>query len=345
MFEDTLLIIKADYMHKRKPVLLHLLQHEFMIKGQRKLLFSPENAAEFYKPLADDKDFMLQVILLSKGNSEAFILTKKCAVDDLICTMICYFTTSVEMERNVHVSKSAECAIREISFIFPNYIPEPIPFFKSHKFTADALMAPFISQLYEIVQKPHEESKSWKVQLAEWLTLQNSELPIISNSCSTKQALFLEDKTQQVNFLASRSPKPCVFHTDGAGGEPASTDVSVPSSCSSSSNSAVMSSSSCMTCRPFERTDANDVITDDECKKAQKLFAPKVAILQNRVDEEDEECEDEMCMQLCDDRIKQWKAEIIADQEELKKVLPYGGRDMAVINEIEIEEEQSRLGE
>ncbi|XP_018799688.1 PREDICTED: uncharacterized protein LOC108975576 [Bactrocera latifrons] len=344
MFEDTLLIIKADYMHKRKPVLLHLLQHEFMIKGQRKILFSPENAAEFYKSLADDKDFMLQVILLSKGNSEAFILTKECAVDDLICTMICYFTTSVEMERNVHVSKSAECAAFEISFIFPNYIPEPIPIFKRHKFSTDPLLAPFISQLYEIVQKPNEESKSWKVQLAEWLTLQNSELPIISNVCSAKRNLFHEDKGQQVNFLASPASKPCVFHTDGAGGEPASTDVSAPSSCSSSGGSAIMSSSSCMTCRPFERTGAEDS-SEDACKKAEKIFAPKVALLRNRVIEEDEECEDEMCLQVCEDQIKQWKAEIIADQEELRKVLPYGGRDMEVINEMEIEEEQLPIGE
>lgn len=205
-------------------------------------------------------------------------------------------------------------------------------------------MAPFISQLYEIVQKPNEESKSWKVQLAEWLTLKNSELPIISNSCSAKHSLFLEDKSQQVNLWASTGQKPCVVHTNDAGGEPASADVSVPSSCSSSGGSAIMSSSSCMTCRPFERTDA-EASTEDECKKAEKIFAPKVALLRNRVVEEDEECEDEMCLQMCEDHIKQWKAEIIADQEELKKVLPYGGRDMEVINEMEIEEEQFPIGE
>lgn len=232
-----------------------------------------------------------------------------------------------------------------VTFTFhPTDIPEPIPIFKRHKFTTDPLMAPLISQLYEIVQKPNEESKSWKVQLAEWLTLQNSELPIISNVCSAKSALFLEDKAQQVNFLATTTTKPCVFHTDGAGGEPASTDVSVPSSCSSTGGSAIMSSSSCMTCRPFERTDA-EASTEDVCKKAEKIFAPKVALLRNRVVEEDEECEDEMCLQVCEDHIKQWQAEIIADQEELRKVLPYGGRDMEVINEMEIEEEQFPIGE
>ncbi|CAD6992927.1 uncharacterized protein LOC101457246 [Ceratitis capitata] len=350
MFEDTLLIIKADYMLKCKPVLLYLLQREFLIKGQRKILFSPETAAEFYNSLAEDNDFMLQVILLSKGNSEAFILTKENAVEDLICTMVCYFTTSVEMERNVHVSRSLECANREISFIFPNYIPEPVPFFKRHKFTANTFMGPFIGQLYEIAQKSTDETKSWKVQLAEWLTLQNSELPIISNACATKGSLFLEDKSQQVNLLTPTAVKPCTFHTDGAGGEPVSTDVSLPSTCSSSGASVIMSSSSCMTCRPFERTDA-EVSTEDECKNAEravKLFAPKIAPLRNRIEEEEEECEDEMCMQICEDHIRQWKAEILADEEQMRKVLPYGGaggREMEMINEAEGEEEQVLMTE
>ncbi|XP_054746470.1 uncharacterized protein LOC129251048 [Anastrepha obliqua] len=339
MFEDTLLIIKTDYLHKRQPVLMHLLQNGFMIKGQRKILFSPENAAEFYKPLAEDKDFMLQVILLSKGNSEAFILTKENAVEDLICNMVCYFTTSAEMERNVHVSKSAESAGREISFIFVNYIPEPIPFFKRHKFTSDPLIAPLISQLYEIVQKSNDETKSWKVQLAEWLTLANPELPIISNACATHTKAFLEDKAQQVNLLDSGEKKPCVFHTDGVGGEPTSADVTFASSSSSSGGSIVMSTSSCMTCRPFERTDA-DASTEDECKKAEKLFAPKTAPLQSKAqEEEEEECEDEMVMKVCEDHIEQWKAELRVDKEEMKKVLPYGGRDLEIINEMEIEEE------
>ncbi|XP_017477144.1 PREDICTED: nucleoside diphosphate kinase homolog 5 [Rhagoletis zephyria] len=267
MFEDTLLIIKADYMHKRKPVLLHLLQHEFLIKGQRKILFSPENAAEFYKSQAEDKDFMLQVILLSKGISEAFILAKENAVEGLICTMICYFSTSMEMVRNVHVSTSTESAAREISFIFVNYIPEPIPLFKRHKFSSDSLMAPFISQLYEIIQKPDDEKKSWKVQLAEWLTLENPELPIMSNTCSTRAEIFVEDKTQQVNLVDSTGKKPCVFHTDGAGGETASSDVTCAPSSSSTGNSIVMSSSSCMTCCPFERTEV-DVTTEDVCNKS-----------------------------------------------------------------------------
>ncbi|XP_067623112.1 uncharacterized protein [Eurosta solidaginis] len=339
MFEDTLLIIKSDYVHKRKPVLLHLLQHEFMIKGQRKLLFSPEYAAEFYKPRAEDKDFMLQVILLSKGNSEAFILTKENAVADLLCTMICYFTSSAEMERNVHVSKCPESARREIKFIFPNYIPEPIPG------STDPLMTPFISKLYEIAQKP-DESKSWKVQLAEWLTLSNPELPVVSNMCRSRGGLFFEDKAQQVNLLDSKDKKPCSLRTDGAGSEPTSTDISFASSCSSTGDSAIMSSSSCITCRPFDHTDVDASVEDDVIKKAERIFAPKTAALQNRVDDDDEEeCEDEMCVKVCQELMQRWKGDDRADQEEMKKVLPYGGKDMETIDEAENEEEHFLMEE
>lgn len=90
MFQDTLLIIKCDYMHKRKQVLLKLLQSDFQIQGNRRVLFTPEHAAEFYSHMAEDKLFMLQVILLSKGKAEAFILTKENGVEDLLNTMICY---------------------------------------------------------------------------------------------------------------------------------------------------------------------------------------------------------------------------------------------------------------
>ena len=90
MFTDTLLIIKCDYLHKRRNILLKLLEVGFQIQGSRRVLFSPENAAEFYSENSEDRCFMLQVILLSKGVAEAFILAKTDAVDELIKHMVCY---------------------------------------------------------------------------------------------------------------------------------------------------------------------------------------------------------------------------------------------------------------
>lgn len=90
MFEDTLLIIKADYMHRRKQLLMYLLKSGFQIQGQRRLLFSPELAAEFYDDLSDSPSFMMYVILLSKGNSEAYILAKNNAAQDLLEIMTCF---------------------------------------------------------------------------------------------------------------------------------------------------------------------------------------------------------------------------------------------------------------
>lgn len=90
MFEDTLLIIKSDYLNKRKFLLKYLLQKCFQIQGNRRLRFTPEMAADFYNYIGDGALFMVQVIMLSKGNSEAFILAKEDAVKDLIDTLVCY---------------------------------------------------------------------------------------------------------------------------------------------------------------------------------------------------------------------------------------------------------------
>lgn len=90
MFQNSFLIIKSDYLHRRKPLLIHLLRRGFQIQANRRLQFSPELAAEFYQDDADEPNFMMQVILLSKGVSEAFILSKGNAAEDLINTMVCY---------------------------------------------------------------------------------------------------------------------------------------------------------------------------------------------------------------------------------------------------------------
>lgn len=90
MFEDTLLIIKSDYLHKRKFLLKYLLEKCFHIQGSRRLHFTPEMAADFYNYIGDGALFMVQVLMLSNGNSEAFILTKEDAVTNLMETLVCY---------------------------------------------------------------------------------------------------------------------------------------------------------------------------------------------------------------------------------------------------------------
>lgn len=90
MFENTLLIINSDYLHKRKPLLIHLTRKCFQIQGNRLIQFTPESAAEFYNYIGAGALFMRQVILLAKGKSEAFILAKEDAVTDLIATLVCY---------------------------------------------------------------------------------------------------------------------------------------------------------------------------------------------------------------------------------------------------------------
>lgn len=77
-------------MAKRKHLLIYLLQNGFQVQGQRKVKFTPELAAEFYRDISEEPEFMFQVILLSKGPSETLILTKENAVEDLLNSMVCY---------------------------------------------------------------------------------------------------------------------------------------------------------------------------------------------------------------------------------------------------------------
>lgn len=85
-----MLIIKANYLRKRKTLLTHLLNKCFQIQGNRRVRFTPEMAADFYNYVGDGALFMTQVIMLSNGNAEAFILAKENAVTDLLNTLVCY---------------------------------------------------------------------------------------------------------------------------------------------------------------------------------------------------------------------------------------------------------------
>ncbi|XP_023297232.2 uncharacterized protein LOC111679863 [Lucilia cuprina] len=241
MFQDTLLIIKPDYLAKRKALLLHLLQQGFFIKGQRKVCFSPELAAEFYQDLAEGCGFMIQVILLSKGKAEAFILAKECAVEDLINDMVCYFNTSTEMEQNIHVTKCLANVQREISFIFPNYIHEPIYCPEQIKFCANnPLVESTINTLYDIVVNPAKDPhKSWKEKLAESLISTNTTIPHISNQCCHNLNLNAQDTAQQTKITCFKHEK---VQLRGS----LSSDLDMSRDCSS------LTTSSCVSCSAFD---------------------------------------------------------------------------------------------
>uniref|UniRef100_A0A1A9WJR4 C2H2-type domain-containing protein n=1 Tax=Glossina brevipalpis TaxID=37001 RepID=A0A1A9WJR4_9MUSC len=172
-------------MRKRKVLLKHLLDRGFQIQASRRLLFSPELAAEFYKDKVDDNNFMMLVILLSKDVSEAIVLTKEKAVQDLVDILCCYFGTSLEMDRFVHVTTCYHKVQREISFIFPNYIHEPI-YCPEHLncCNTESVMRPIIAQLYDIVtQQDGINSKiPWKTTFTEELMSTHQNLAIITNA-------------------------------------------------------------------------------------------------------------------------------------------------------------------
>ncbi|XP_062125712.1 proteoglycan 4 [Drosophila sulfurigaster albostrigata] len=248
MFEDSLLIIKSDYMHKRRPVLLKLLAAGFQIQGSRKLNFSPELAAEFYADYVDEKGFMLEVILLSKGISEAFILTKENGVQDLLNTMICYFGSASELERNIHVTKHSESVAREITFIFPNYIHEPIQMFDQSLFCNRPMIKPLISEIYDLLQNVDCSPEDWKRRISDYLVRSNPSLPQISNQCQVAPDMGMQEKSQQTTMT---------YKTIGKEAKPKEKSKSSSSLLSSSEphSSVLLTTSTCVTCGGFERTE------------------------------------------------------------------------------------------
>ncbi|XP_017141838.1 uncharacterized protein LOC108155509 [Drosophila miranda] len=250
MFETSLLIIKPDYLHKRRPVLLKLLAEGFLLKGSRKLAFSPELAAEFYADYADEQGFMLEVILLSKGVSEAFIVTKENAVQTLLNTMICYFGTSADLERNIHVTKHAQSVAREINFIFPNYIHEPTDFFERQRFCNRPMLKPLIGEVYHILQNADCSQDNWKMRVADYLVRSNPKLPQVSNQCLERPDVGIQNKAQQTVLTypsAARDAQP-------RDKQKSKSSSSLLSS-SSPHSSMLLTSSSCVTCGGFDRSE------------------------------------------------------------------------------------------
>ncbi|XP_075169509.1 uncharacterized protein LOC142241605 [Haematobia irritans] len=250
MFQDTLLIIKCDYMAKRKSLLIFLTDQGFQIQGHRRVQFTPELAAEFYQDRNEEPNFMFHVILLSKGPAEAFILAKENAVEDLISCLVCYFGNSIEMEKNVHVTRCLGRVRKEIRFIYPNYIFEPIDCFEQVNISCNnPFVSSLIGQVYEITTKTEiDPHKSWKQKLAEWLILSNKDLPQVSNQCVLNPSPNVRNIAQQtkmtfikpqygdqiVNDKASKSSG-MGFDTDGT--------------------SLNITTSSCMTCSDFASSD------------------------------------------------------------------------------------------
>ncbi|KAI9584781.1 hypothetical protein GQX74_006676 [Glossina fuscipes] len=199
----------------------------FQMQGSRSLLFSPEHAAEFYKDRTDDTDFMVLVILLSKGISEAFVLAKDNAVRDLGDIMCCYFGSSSEMERMIHVTM---CPHKAQHIHDPIYCPEHLKCCND-----ESLMRPMISKLYDIIKEDDGKSfkVSWKTQLTDELMSNHETVGTITNISSYNPKGIAETTQTKETSLKWEDERHTLLET-----------LSVSSGLS-------VSTSSCLSCSPF----------------------------------------------------------------------------------------------
>uniref|UniRef100_A0A1B0A802 Uncharacterized protein n=1 Tax=Glossina pallidipes TaxID=7398 RepID=A0A1B0A802_GLOPL len=156
------------------------------------------------------------------------------------------------MDRYIHITTCYRKAQREISYIFPNYIHEPIFPLEQLEFCKKAhIIGPTMHELYDIVNQKDDKdaNKAWKIKLAEALELSHAGLPQISNFCNYSPSPNMLGKGIQTK---ATSFKPARLHP-GTGST--ATLKSHVISYTTQGTTLDTSSSSCISCTSFQSID------------------------------------------------------------------------------------------
>ncbi|KRF83371.1 uncharacterized protein Dvir_GJ22976, isoform B [Drosophila virilis] len=153
-----------------------------------------------------------------------------------------------ELERNIHVTKHYSSVAREITFIFPNYIHEPIELFDKNRFCNRPMLKPLIAEVYAIMQNVDCSQDDWKTRVSDYLIRSNPVVPQITNQCQLVPDLGMQERSQQTTIT---------YKSPDKGAKPKEKTSSTTSVLSSSSphSSMLLTTSSCVTCGGFDHTE------------------------------------------------------------------------------------------
>ncbi|XP_009993940.1 PREDICTED: nucleoside diphosphate kinase homolog 5 [Chaetura pelagica] len=188
--ERTLALIKPDAVDKEEEIENLILQAGFMILQKRKLQLSPEQSSNFYADKYGKVFFPNLIAYMSSGPSVAMVLARYCAVSywkELLGpsdsfraqrthphSLRAIYGTD-DLRNALHGSPNIFSAEREIRFMFPEVILEPIPTGQRARDYLNLYVKPtLLAGLTALCKEKPADPMTW---LADWLIEHNPNKP------------------------------------------------------------------------------------------------------------------------------------------------------------------------
>ncbi|XP_003354337.1 nucleoside diphosphate kinase homolog 5 isoform X2 [Sus scrofa] len=188
--EKTLAIIKPDIVDKEEEIQDIILRSGFTIVQRRKLHLSPEHCSNFYVEQYGKMFFPNLTAYMSSGPLVAMVLARHKAIsywkellgpsNSLIAkethpdSLRAIYGTD-ELRNALHGSNDFAAAEREIRFMFPAVITEPIPVGQAAKDYLNLYVIPTLLEgLTELCKQKPADPLIW---LADWLLKNNPNKP------------------------------------------------------------------------------------------------------------------------------------------------------------------------
>ncbi|XP_068596913.1 nucleoside diphosphate kinase homolog 5 [Brachionichthys hirsutus] len=199
--ERTLAIVKPDAVHRAEEIEEAILESGFTIVQKRTLQLSPEQCSDFYADQYGKLSFPSLTAFMSSGPIIALTL----ACHDAIArwksimgpgnsiqareihpeSLRAKYGTN-ELKNALHGSETIHAAVREIKFIFPNTVIEPVPSREDPNQYLSRLVNPtLLHGLTEVCRHKPYNPCLW---LANWLIKNNPNMPKISNGPLVEEA-------------------------------------------------------------------------------------------------------------------------------------------------------------
>ncbi|XP_064181480.1 nucleoside diphosphate kinase homolog 5 [Anguilla rostrata] len=198
--ERTLALIKPDAVHKADEIEDIILRSGFTILQKRKLQLSPEQCSDFYAEQYGKLFFPSLTAFMSSGPIMALVLARdnciaswkamigpanvsKARETHPHCLRARYGTS--DLRNAVHGSESFSAMEREIKYMFPSSVIEPIPKGESAKDYLSRFVNPtLLAGLTELCKWKPADPFTW---LAGWLVENNPNKPKVSDVGMTEE--------------------------------------------------------------------------------------------------------------------------------------------------------------
>ncbi|KAM4675033.1 nucleoside diphosphate kinase homolog 5 [Discoglossus pictus] len=192
--ERTLAIIKPDAIHKAEEIEDIILRSGFHIIQKRKLHLSPEQCSDFYSDQYGKMFFPSLTAYMSSGPIVALMLARYKAISywkelmgpsnslkakETHADSLRAIYGTDDLRNAVHGSYCFSSAEREIRFMFPDVIIEPVPTGQAAKDYLNLFVTPtLLAGLTELCKQKPADPYIW---LADWLLKHNPNKPDVED--------------------------------------------------------------------------------------------------------------------------------------------------------------------